>query len=378
MKFQIETKLLQRLAATALKVIQSRTVLPAYQNFFFGEDERGTFLIAANPEHQLRLPLSVTSHDKFEPFMVDAHRFVSIIGTLDAEVLVFNLDMKKHTLEVDYQSGKMQLPALDADVFPQQKVDEQDLLLTCVFAELRQAITAASAFATVDPLRPVFSAVLLDVKADGLTVVGTDGHSLYKRVFDFGAPFIASGNPQQLAVPLNAVSVLGAAFAQAEKITIASHGGKMVFSADDIELIATKIEGRYPNYNSIIPASQPYSITFALDTLKNILKRVQVIVAALPVRQFAICSIDGKVHFKGEDKDFSLSCDEQVPVVTQSGNIPDKFAVGINSVSFARILGNIKTDNAVVSFTDSSKCVTVREDAPNSSLLMLTMPVLLD
>lgn len=380
MKFQIETKSLQRLAGTALKVIQSRTVLPAYQNFFFGEDERGVFLIAANPDHQLRLPLSVSSHEKFEPFMVDAHRFVSIIGTLDTEVLVFNLDMKKHTLEVDYQTGKMHLPVMDADVFPKPKVDGKDMLLTCDFAELRQSITAASAFATVDPLRPIFSAVLLDIKADGLTVVGTDGHSLYKRVFDFGAPFITSGTPQALVVPLNAVAVLGAAFAQADKITIANHGGKMVFrsEADGVEFIVTKIEGRYPNYNGIIPASQPYGVTFALDTLKSILKRVQVIVAALPVRQFAMCYVDGKVHFKGEDKDFSLSCDEQVPVVAQEGSIPDNFAIGINSVSFGRILGNIKTENVVVSFAAPSQCVTVREDAPNSSLLMLTMPILLN
>ena len=378
MKFQIETKLLQRLAGTALKVIQSRTVLPAYQNFYIGEDERGTFLIAASPDHQLRLSLPVSGHDKFEPFMVDAHRLVSIIGTFDTEVLVFELDMKKHLLEVDYQTGKMQLPAMDADTFPTPKVEEQDMSFSCPFADLRQAMTAAASFAVTDPLRPVLSSVLLDVKADGLTVVATDCHSLYKRAFDFGAPFILSGTPKALVVSLNAVTVLGAAFAQTEEINVASHGGKMVFSADGIEFIATKIEGRYPNYNSIIPASQPHSITFALDTLKSILKRVQVIVADRPVRQFALCHVDGKVHFKGEDKDFSLSCDEHVPVVAQSGNIPDKFAVGINSVSFARILGKIKTDNAVVSFTDAFQCILVREDAPNSSLLMLTMPVLLN
>lgn len=382
MRLTLMTRSLRRVLMLAQKVIERKNILPALDNFKFGRDDRGYYVMGASTEHSLRLTLDVANCEgEFFDFLVPAAELVSVLSTLDADLIYMEVAKNGGSVKVDYQTGTFVLPCGKADEYPTLPFSEANLVFDCDYTEVCKSVSAALHYTCFDDLRPTMTGVALDVKEDGFTVVSTNGQMLYKRSFDVGAPFIRYGEPSVLIIPAGVAKVLESVFGGAENLEVSSNEQKTKFSFADAELIATRVEGRYPNYNSVFPTNTTFSLTCSLAELKRSVRRTSLFVANTAQQKLVVeFNKENGLHIKADNIDFGQNCDDKLPddSLTLSGAVPGNFAIGIKSSSLSTILGDIKSEDVTLNFVDPARAIVVREAKPESSLQLLLMPMLLD
>lgn len=378
MKFSVSSKELSRALTTVSKVIIKRNTLPILDNALVSFRDDRFFLTGSSSESTLTIPLDMRSMDKapFRPFCLPVAMLSPILGTLSEQPVEMTIDDTTFLATFRYQVGDFSVPAYDGADFPLPKEQEHTYvefsMPTSVFIP---AIKAASVCTADDELRPVLNAVALDVSNDGVTFAATSMHMLYKYVYSHGIPFVTKGEPRMILLHKKAISALDSAFSNSEEISLRHDGRKLIIEADGITLMVTDVEGKYPNYNSVIPTQSPYHIVMPVRDLINAVKRVA-LMANTSTQIVSVRKQDGAVSLRTEDTDFSRKANEALH--SDDCTLPDGFAIGLRSTYFLTMLSAISTDNVRLELTAHDRPIIIREDAANSSLVELLMPMRLD
>ena len=218
----------------------------------------------------------------------------------------------------------------------------------------------------------VMNGVFFDLTAEGLAIVASDGHKLVRNR-NFG---IKSDMPTSFILPKKPATLL--------KNVLGKDGGDVVIKFDsrsaeiqfaDGLLCCRLIEGRYPNYNSVIPQNNPNKMTIDRRSLIGALRRV--LPFASESSQLIRFHVEtGKLELSSEDIDFATSAKENL-TCEYSGQ---PMSIGFKGPSLTEILNNLESDEVVVELADPSRAgVIVPVTQPeNEDVLMLIMPMLLN
>jgi DNA polymerase-3 subunit beta len=174
------------------------------------------------------------------------------------------------------------LRLLPADEFPRLALPADDAVTLAArdFATaLRQVVPAASA----DDARPILTGVLLAAENGGLRLVATDSYRLAVRDLP-GTSVLAEG--QSVLVPSRALRELERLLGSADEITLRLGEREAAFEVGGVRLTTRLIEGEFPNYRGLIPASHPNRLTVGREALVEAVKRVKLMARELntPVR----------------------------------------------------------------------------------------------
>lgn len=144
---------------------------------------------------------------------------------------------------------------------------------------LRQVVSAAS----TDDSRPILTGVLMAAEADGLRLVATDSYRLAIRDLP-GTSFLAEG--RSVLVPSTALKELNRVLNQSSEVTLRLGERDAAFELGHVRLLTRLIEGEFPNYRSLIPATQPNRLTVSREALLDAVRRVRVVAhdPSTPVR----------------------------------------------------------------------------------------------
>ena len=188
--------------------------------------------------------------------------------------------------EARIASGRSQFAVrvLPADEFPRLPVQSGDAvtLASADFAEaLRQVVRAASG----DDARPVLTGVLMAAEDPGLRLVATDSYRLAVRDLP-GASVLREG--QKVLIPSRALTELqrlagaspekGDDKAGASEVTLRLGEHDATFEVGHVRLTTRLIEGEFPNYRQLIPASYPNRLIVSREALLDALRRVRLLV----------------------------------------------------------------------------------------------------
>ena len=181
--------------------------------------------------------------------------------------------------EATITAGRFQssLRLLPADEFPRlaAPADEAVTLAAGDFAEaLRQVVPAASA----DDARPIITGVLMAAEEGGLRLVATDSYRLAVRDLP-GTSVLAEG--QSVLVPSRALKELERLLAAADEVTLRLGEREAAFEVGGTRLTTRLIEGEFPNYRGLIPASHPNRLTVGREALVEAVKRVKLMAREL-------------------------------------------------------------------------------------------------
>ena len=163
------------------------------------------------------------------------------------------------------------LRLLPADEFPRlaMPADEAVTLAAKDFAAaLHQVVPAASA----DDARPILTGVLMAAEEGGLRLVATDSYRLAVRDLP-GTTVLREG--QSVLVPSRALKELERLLGDAEEITLRLGEREATFEVGGIRLTTRLIEGEFPNYRGLIPASHPNRLTVGREALVEAVRRVK-------------------------------------------------------------------------------------------------------
>lgn len=379
MKFTFPIAEMVRTLNVLGKVIQKSCPMPILQNVLITKPDpkEEVYLMAAgSAESMMTVKVNITMVDgtAFKPICIPHGQFLQVLSALPEQPITVEVDDKTREIKVLYDGGEFVFAGFGTDEYPVLKSSHTNLVTVSVPTDilLPCVSNALLASAKKNELRPVLSSVYLDIKDDGITFVGTDGHNLFRYVWEHGVPFITEGKAAGVAVPNIFVSALLSAFDKVSEVKISFDGYCCTVSAGNITFIFSTSEQRYPNYSSVIPKEQPYHITLDRDRLKQSLRRVSMMASETNNLVKLTKQADGLL-LEAVDIDFARSANELVPLGEDS-NIPDGFTIGMKSSSLLNLLSPIASTNVVLKLIDASRALVLTEEG-NSALICMVMPM---
>jgi DNA polymerase-3 subunit beta len=218
--------------------------------------------------------------------------------------------------------------------------------------------------ASTDEARPILTGVLLTAENGGLRMVATDSYRLAVRDL---ADHQVLGADQKVLVPGRALSELQRLVGGGEELTMRLGDRDATFEVGGTRLSTRLIEGEFPNYRQLIPASHPNTLTVEREPLLEAIRRVKILAKdATPVRlqmggdTLRLTAITQDVGNASEELDATYEGTE----LTVAFN-PDYFASGVEACS---------ADSITLSTLDSLKPAVVR-GVGHDDYLYLLMPV---
>lgn len=373
MRFTLSSTALSSRLQTLARVINSKNSLPILDSFLFEVRNQQLFITASDSENVMRSVLALDQVDGEGNFAVPNRTLLDAMKELPEQPLTFDIDLNTLTIKIIYQNGLYNFTAQSADEYPRvQPIPDGATVITIDSQTLADNISR-SIFATAqDELRPVMNGIYFDLTPNSLNVVASDGHKLVRnKIFT-----IKSENPAAFILPKKPATLL--------KNVLGKDGGDVVIKFDDRSaeisfadgvLFCRLIEGRYPNYNSVIPQNNPNQLNIDRRSLIGALKRV--LPFASESSQLIRFHLEaGKLELSSEDIDFATSAKEVVTCeyAGQSMNI------GFKGSSLSEILNNLQGDEVQIELADPSRAgiIVPAQQPENEDVLMLIMPMLLN
>ena len=373
MRFTVSSTALSSKLNALSRVINSKNSLPILADFLFDIHANVLYLTASDSENVMKTQLDLTESDGDMRFCIGNHDLLEAVKGFSEQPITFDVDPTTNIAKISYQNGMFSLPVENADEFPQP----QGLNFAANEIVISNSLLAEninrSLFATAqDELRPVMNGIYFDLTPECLAIVASDGHKLVRnKVLS-----IHNEQPASFILPKKPASLL--------KNLLGKDGGDITIRFDernaqinygDGEIICRLIEGRYPNYNSVIPQNNPNQLTVDRLALLAALRRVQPFANdSSNLIRFHVEG--GTLQLDAEDYDFSKTATERLSC-NYNGQ---PMSIGFKGSSFIEILGNFDCQDVIIQLADPSRAglVLPSEQPENQDVLMLMMPMLIN
>ena len=204
---------------------------------------------------------------------------VDIVKSLESGAIELEVsDEEAHISAGRAQFAVRALPATEFPRPPEPPARQVSLDAAALGEALRQVVSAAS----TDESRPILTGVLLAAEGTGLRLVATDSYRLAVR--DLPGTSVLEAD-QQVLVPAAALRELNRLLSGASEVVVRIGERHATFEVGAVHLTTRLIEGEFPNYRGLIPASHPNRLTVGRDALLDGVKRVKLLAKeATPVR----------------------------------------------------------------------------------------------
>jgi DNA polymerase III subunit beta len=373
MRFDVSsTALLSRLQSIS-KVIASKNSLPILDSFLFNLEGTKLTMTASDSETRLVTSVDVMNAEGSGVFAVSAKILLEPLKELPEQPLTFDINDENLEIFIHFQNGKYNFIGQKGDTYPQQKPLNENVVSIALEAQTLLNGISRSIFATADDeLRPVMNGIYFDIHQDDLTFVASDGHKLVRlRNLSVHATEKAS-----FILPKKPANLLKAVLAkETEMVTIKFDENNAYINCTNFEMVCRLIEGRFPNYNSVIPQNNPHKVIIDRLSFLNALKRVSVF--SNPASSLVKLQLKGsKMKVSAQDIDFSTAAEETIPCQFTGVDL----SIGFKATYLIEILNNIASAEVVVELADPSRAglIIPVENEENEDLLMLLMPMMLN
>ena len=172
--------------------------------------------------------------------------------------------------------------------------------------------------------------------------------------------------------PLNIMkSLMGS---MATDVTITFNQTNARFEADDIVLICRLVDGKYPNYEAVIPKENPNQLLIDRQSFQNSLRRIALF-SNKTTHQTRLSLSPSEVVISAEDNDEGKRADEKIPCSYRG----EKMDIGFNSRFLLEMLSNLESREVTIDMSMPNRAGILRpvESSEGEQITMLVMPVIL-
>lgn len=373
MKFVVSsTDLLNHLQAIS-RVIISKNTLPILNCFLFELSNGKLSVTASDTETTMSTSLMTNECDSDGRFAISSKTILDALKELPEQPLSFDVNLENLEITVQYLNGKYNVVGQNADEYPQAMSLGNNAVRVDIEAGILMNGINRTLFATGDDeLRPIMNGVYFDITTDDITIVASDGNKLVKD-----QTTAAKGNEKAAFILPQKPAALIKNLLPKETgiVSIEFDDRNAVFTLENYRMVCRLIEGRYPNYNSVIPQNNPNKITIDRLQFLSALRRVSVFSSQIS-SLVKLHLQDNQITISAQDIDFSTSAEESLNC--QFEGTP--MSIGFKSTFLIDILNNIPSEEVVIQLADPSRAGVIipSEQEENEMLLMLLMPMMLN
>jgi DNA polymerase-3 subunit beta len=372
MKFIVSSQLLVKNLQAVSGVINSSNTLPILDNFLFTIGENSLTVAASDLETTMTTTLQITSKDS-GVVAIPSNILLNLLKSFPDTPITFSVNDETHAVRLQSEYGEYSVAGLDGEEFPNPPALASASSVVMPSDLLGRAI-AKTVFATGnDELRPVMSGVYFELKEDGLSFVATDAHKLVK----YTRSDVTASNGASFIMPKKPLNLLKNVLATEETdVTVSYNDTNARFTFGEVTLICRLIDGRYPNYEAVIPKQNPNTLTINRLAFLNSVKRVSFF-SNKTTHQVRLKIAGSELQVSAEDPDFSNNANERLTCSYRG----EDMAIGFNSRFLVEMLANLETDQVVLEMSESNRAgILLPAESPidGENVLMLVMPVMLN
>ncbi len=148
------------------------------------------------------------------------------------------------------------------------------------------------------------------------------------------------------------------------------------FSFGHITLVCRLIDGKYPNYDAVIPKQNPNKLTVDRSAFLGALKRVS-IYSNKATHQVRLKIAGSQLNISAEDIDYANEAHERLTCTY----IGEDMEIGFNSKFLMEMLSNLDSDEINIEMSAPNRAGILtpsKKENPAEDVLMLVMPVMLN
>lgn len=371
MKFTISSKILLTHLSAVNKVVSSKNAIAILDNFLFTLKNNILVVTGTDKENTVIARIELLESEGEGAFALNVKRILDLLKELPDQGMTFEINEETYEIHLQYQNGDYKFVGVDGNEFPQmEESGEEKFEMLIPAKEIPKSIDKTVFAARTDTMRPIMMGILWDIKPDSIVFVASDTHKLVRYINSSVAPGIEGS----FILPTKPASILSSILAKEDgDVKVAFDSKSVSFETETYTLICRFINGKYPNYNAVIPQNNPYVITVDRQLLLNAIKRVGIFATdgGLVQLQFT----DNNIFIKAQDVEYSTSAEECLSCEYSGENL----SMGFNKDKIIEVLNNVVVDNVLIKISDPARpgLFLPVEQKENEDLLVLLMPMMI-
>lgn len=374
--FKVSKNTLLHSLQNVAKVVSDKSSIPVYTTILLNVENNKLFLTGSNQEIQIETSLELIESSNPVKLCIDKD-IIGVLKTLSEQPLTVEViksigekNLVTLTVNIIHASGNIEIQAMEAVDFT--KMSEIDgKTFTMPVENLKRGLNKTRKFAHNDISYPIASAVYIDILPDRVVFVATNN----KIVSVFQDLSLSGIDANSFIFGIAAVNITFSLLNEtAEELAVITSSQRSIsINIGDITITTRLVEGRYANYNSVIPKDNPIEFTVEAKQLSNTVSRL----LAASVNMIGLIRIEAdpvRVNLSTKDEYYNRSANEDLLTMCNGSII-----IGLKGSHLEDML-SVVDGNIVLSFSDPSRpvLITPETNEEKTKLTLLAMPLSLN
>lgn len=372
MNFVVSTSSLLKHLKAIGGVLNTNNTIPILDCFLFELHKGELTLSASDMETTITTSIKVDSNESGS-IAIPAKTLMEALSNLPEQPISFIVDKSKQSIKLKTETGDYNISGQKGEEYPKLAKLESETSMVIKSDVLANAINKTIFATGNDDLRPVMSGVFCQFNENNSIFVATDAHKLVRYTRNDAK----AGAAASFIMPKKPLHVLKSLLAGVDDaVKIEFNKTNALFSFSNIKLICRLIDGKYPNYEAVIPKQNPNKLTIDRAAFLGALKRVSVF-ANKATHQLRVKVTGSQLRVSAEDLDFANEGHETL-MCTYVG---EDMEIGFNSRFLVEMVSNLESDEIILEMSAPNRAGIIlpnNKSNPAEDVLMLVMPVMLN
>ncbi len=347
---------------TVTGIVERRHTLPILSNVLLTKANETISFCSTDIEMQIKTQADMGIGSESAATTVAARKLLDILRALsDHQEISVSLTNKK--LVLAQGKSKFSLQTLAAEEFPTvTPADQYPAKVTLTQKALKHLLHLVHFSMAQQDIRYYLNGLLLVIDHDSLKAVATDGHRLAFSAVKSGKDGVSisiQGDRQEVIIPRKAVLELQRLLTDSDQlVTIELASNQAKFSFEQIELLSKLIEGKFPDYQRVIPSGHTKHVTLDREIFLGSLQRAAILTTD-KFKGVRLTLAQGTLRVSSTNAEQEEASEELE--VDYQGEPVD---IGFNVQYLLDVLSNLKNKAIVMTLQDpnASALITTQED----------------
>lgn len=372
MKFSVSSTSLYSALTTVSRVQNPKNSLDILNCILFILEENRLSLVASDSENTIITSVEVNDVEGTGRFAILSRQLLTSLKEISEQPVTFIVNPDTFQVEITYLNGRFNMVCQNGNDYPlPQHTEENQQTIIMPAVNLLDGLSRCLFAAADDELRPQMNGIFFDLGSDYTTLVASDGHKLVRnRILTCRVE-----EPTSFILPKKPSLLLKNILPHDETpVSISFDGRNAEIQLEGSRINCRLIEGRYPNYNSVIPQDNPFRVTIDRQSFISAVRRVSVF-ASQSNLLLKLALSDNSLTVSAQDIDFNKSAEERI-TCEYSGN---QMSIGFSGPFLHDVLNNINGTEVVLELADPSRAglILPKEQSDEEDVVMLLMPMML-
>ena len=352
----------QGLAAVAAS-IPTRTTLPVLSNVLLETEDDALWISGTDLDVSIRIRVPARIVEE-GAITIPGKKLQELTRELPDEPV--DLNIRGHQVGIACGYSRIKLNGLPSEEFPNLPAVEFEDGWQVPEESLLKLIGATSFAVSTEESRPILNGVLWELDDSMMSMIATNGHRLARMSVEVKG---TGRTRADLIVPPVALAQVARLFDGDGELTVARGGNHLGFRSHDKEVYTRLIDGKYPNYEQVIPKDNDKTARVNRAGLEAAVRRIAV-VASAATRRVKLSFGTDRVHLDAMTPDLGEAHDE-----VEIDYRGDELEIGFNASYLLEVLRNMPVDEIEMAFKTAERATTIEPADSDLDYLCLIMPL---